>query len=178
MSVGNETEDKTGRYCIAQDINAVYVLSNDKLPWLKVMPLDLTTSLITSNYIYSLTSVDITGAGVGAHFTVTGSTADDFTVKLNGNDTDAEAFKTFYQYILKAPAEELYLENVSAEPYLTVSIKTADYADILEFVDIGNRRSVIVLNGRPSFSCRTSYAERLIENYKSYENGGEIIDTW
>lgn len=178
MVVGNETPDKTGRYCMAQDIDIIYILSNDLLPWVKVMPLDLTTTLITSNYVLSLTSLDITGSDVDAHFTMTGSTNDDFVVNLSGKSIDLQAFKSFYQFILKAPAEELYLDNSNNEPYLTVTIKSAANTDVLSFINTQNRRTIIKLNGRNSFSCKTAYVERLIENLHHLENGEDLINTW
>lgn len=178
LVLGNQIPDKTGRYGYAQDIDIIYVFNNESIPWATVMPLDITTLIITSNYIYGINTIDIVGSGTDAHFTMTGSEDADFAVKLNGNDVDKAAFKDFYQFILRAPAEQLYSGDVPAEPDLSITIKSATNTDILEFYNLENRRTAISLNGNVSFTCKTAYLERLIENYHLFEKGESLINTW
>ncbi|MCI5905690.1 MAG: DUF4340 domain-containing protein [Oscillospiraceae bacterium] len=183
MTVGNpvinEDGKQTGYYAYVDGIDVIYIFDTASLPWVTFMPLDITTSMITSNYIYGLTSMDITGTAVEAHFTMTGSSADDFVVKLSdGTEADLDAFKTFYQFILKAPAEQLCFDRVSGEPYIRIEITSGSNTDVLEFYTAENRRTVICLNGNPSFTCKTAYAERLAENVDSFLNGKDIILTW
>ncbi len=179
LTVGNETPDKSGRYCMAQDINVIYVFSYDMLPWVTVMPLDVTTTLITSNYIFDLTSIEINGMGLTNEvFTMTGSSNDDFVIKLGDKDVDKDKFKTFYQFILKAPAEELYFETPSAPATLTVKITNPDHTDVLSFYQLENRRTAVALNGKVSFSLKTAYVERLVENFNHLINNEDIITNW
>lgn len=173
----DENGVQAGYYAMAEGIDVIYMFDNGTLPWLDVMPLDLTTSMITCNYIFTVNAIDITGSAE-AHFTMTGSTNDDYAVKLNGSDVDTDSFKTFYQFILRAPAEQLYLEEPTGEPDLKIEIKTADGGDVLEFYPAESRRTIIKLNGVPSFSCKTAYLERLKENLKLFENGETIVENW
>lgn len=173
----NEEGVQAGYYAMAEGIDVIYMFENGTLPWLDTMPLDLTISMITSNYIFTVNAIDITGSAE-AHFTMTGSSNDDYAVKLNGNDVDKESFKTLYQFILSAPAEQLHLEEPSGEPDLTVEIKTESGSDVLEFYPAESRRTIIKLNGVPSFSCKTAYLERLKENIKLFENGEAIVENW
>ena len=179
LTVGNETPDKTGRYCMAQDLNVIYIFSYDVLPWVTVMPLDVTTTLITSNFIFDLTSLEINGSSiVNQKFTMTGSSNDDFIIKLGDKDIDKELFKTFYQFILKAPAEELYFETPTSEASLTINITSGDHTDVLAFYPLENRRSAVSLNGKVSFSLKTAYVERLIENFGHVTNNEDIVTSW
>lgn len=180
MIVGSQTPDKTGRYCYAQDIDIIYVFDNASLPWVTIMPLDITSTIITFNYVYSLKSLDVIGGDVSAHFTMSGTEDKDFAVQVNGNDIDKDLFKNFYQYILRAPAEELYLEDIitEQEPSLVITINAENNTDELRFISIENRRTVIVVNGKPSFTCKTSYVDRLFENLRLIENGEDIITSW
>ncbi|MBQ8827208.1 MAG: DUF4340 domain-containing protein [Oscillospiraceae bacterium] len=182
LTVGNSYNDENGVhagwYAVADGIDVIYKFADASLPWMSFMPLDITTSIITANYIYGVTSIDMTGPDADAHFTMTGSSNSDFAVKLNGNDVDAENFKLLYQFILKAPAEQLCMEDPEGEPMLTVDIKSATGDDILEFYPTENRRTVIRLNGVTSFTCKTAYAERLLENLHRFENGEELIESW
>ncbi len=174
----NEDGTQTGYYAMAEGIDVIYIFDEASLPWLSFMPLDITTSIITGNYIFGVTSMDMTGPDADAHFTMTGSSNDDYAVKLNGSDVDLEAFKTLYQFILMAPAEQLCFDEPEGEAMITVAIKSATGDDTLEFFPTENRRTIIRLNGVTSFTCKTAYAERLVENLHRFENGEEIISSW
>ena len=182
LTVGNSYKDENGThagwYARADGCDVIYKFADASLPWMSFMPLDITTSIITANYIYGVTSIDMTGPDADAHFTMTGSSNDDFAVKLNGNDVDKETFKHLYQFILKAPAEQLCFDDPEGEPLITVDIKSATGDDILEFYPTENRRTVIRLNGVTSFTCKTAYAERLVENLHRFENGEALIESW
>lgn len=177
LKIGNKAENG-GYYGMACDINMVYIFDESTLPWLTVMPLDITTTMITSHYIYGIDSISIKTDGVDTKFDIKGSGADDFAVESDGKELDADAFKTLYQFILRAPSEQLYFDEVSGTPAATIEILAEDGDDIIEFYNIGDRRTVIVLNGKPSFTCTTAYVERLAQNVQKYLNGEEIITSW
>ncbi|MDE6132464.1 MAG: DUF4340 domain-containing protein, partial [Oscillospiraceae bacterium] len=84
LTIGNECFDedgaKLGRYVYVDGAAIIYIFDESSLPWLKVTPLDICTTMFTSNYIYDVNSIDISG-DVSMSFTMTGG-ADDFAVKL------------------------------------------------------------------------------------------------
>lgn len=181
ITIGNDCYDedgqKIGRYVYVDGTAIIYVFAESSLPWLDVMPLKITTTMFTSNYIYNVRAVDFSG-GVNMSFTVTGSGSDDFAVKLDGSDTDAERFKTLYQFLLKAPSDELYFEETSAEPALTVSIRTDSGEDLIEFIPSEGRKTIIRLNGKVTYKCASAYVDRLMSNLELYKNGEDIISSW
>ncbi len=177
LVVGNELEVGGYYYAMAEDFDIIFIFDADDLPWVTIMPMDITMTLITSNYIYNVTKLTVETAGETYTFRLSGD-SDDFYVKYSGELIDADSFKTFYQYILKAPAEELYLEDTDAEPSVTVTIKTASGEDVIEFIPDEDRMTIIRLNGRVSFRCRTAYADRLAENLTNLLNGDDIISVW
>lgn len=177
LKIGNKAENG-GYYGMACDIDMVYIFDESTLPWLTVMPLDITTTMITSHYIYGIDSISIKTDDVDVKFDIKGSGADDFGVESDGKEMDADAFKTLYQFILRAPSEQLYFDEVSGTPDATIEIRAEDGDDSIEFYNIGDRRTVIVLNGKPSFSCATAYVERLAQNVQKYLNGEELITSW
>ena len=149
-------------------------------------PLDLTATMISGVYIFNLKGLDVITKDETLKFTMTGSTADDFTLALNGADADLDLFKKLYQFILRAPAEEIYFppetEDDSddlGEPDLKLDFKTTTGEDqTLEFYKSADRKTIIALNGNPQFMTRTTYLDRLLENIENYKNGKEIIGTW
>ena len=182
MKVGNKYIDaegnQTGYYCYVEGFDVVYVFNTESLPWVTVKPKDITTSLITTNYIYTVSAIDIKTTDSETHFTMTGDSKDNYAVKLDGKDMSADEFKTFYQFILKAPADDIYLEDTNAEPSLTVTITHKSGTDVIEFIPAGDRKSIVKLNGVTSFKCPTAYVERLASNLECVKNGENIISTW
>ena len=143
------------------------------------MPLDLTTTLVTSVYIYTIHTIDMEYEGNTLHFDLSGG-ADDFKVRCGGEDfTDTDRFKSFYQFILRAPAEELYLaDDGENEARVTLTIESDFGTNVIEFITSADRKSIIRLNGRTSFKCRTAYVDRLIDNVDNLFNGEKIITSW
>lgn len=181
ITIGNECYDedgtKLGRYVYADGAAIIYVFEESSLPWLNVSPLEITTTMFTSNYIYDVKSVEFSG-GADMSFTLSGSGADDFAVKLDGADADTEKFKTLYQFLLKAPSDELYFEETDAEPTVSVSIKTDSGEDLIEFIPSDGRKAIIRLNGKVTYKCASAYVDRLMSNLELYKNGGDIITSW
>lgn len=170
--------NKLGRYVIADGTNVIYIFDESLLPWLTFSPIHMLTTVFTSNYVFDLESLDITGQDVDMNFTMTGSSDKDFEVKLNGNVVDKDKFKTFYQFILRAPSDDFCFEETDAEPTVSINIKTASGGDLIEFIPWENRRSLIKLNGKITYSCASAYVDRLIKNIELYENGEDIVINW
>ncbi|MBQ5318693.1 MAG: DUF4340 domain-containing protein [Oscillospiraceae bacterium] len=181
LTIGNEIVDElgnNGRFVYVEGIDIIYVFKKSLLPWLTVKPLEITTTMFTSNYIYDVTSVDITTADSKLDFEITGSNADDFAVTLDGQTADPDAFKNLYQFILRAPSSDVYFEETTVEPVLTIDIRTADGNDLIEFIPSDNRQSIIRLNGKVTYKCASAYVDRFISNLELYKNGDDIVTNW
>ena len=177
--VYDENNKKTGYYCMADGVDIIYTLNTDNIPWAEVMPMDITMTMVTSNYIYSVTALDLDVEGSKTHVDVESDEDNNLTLTMDGTAyEDVAKFKTFYQYILRAPAEELYLEENNEPARITLTITTEYGEDVIEFITAENRMTVIRLNGRTSFRCRTSYVDRLAENIENLKNGNDIIESW
>lgn len=168
---------ESGYFGYAEGIDIIYIFDKSSLPWAYQMPLDIAMSMITSNYIYNVESIDIASSDKQVHFELSGD-SEDFKVSVDGKDIDPDSFKSFYQFILKTPGEELYIEPCDKPADLTVTIKTADKTDTLEFISSEDRLSIIKLNGDVSFRCRTAYVSRLEENLEHLLNGENLVETW
>lgn len=181
LLIGNSYTDeeggKSGYFGYAEGIDIIYAFERTSLPWAEIKPMDITMTMITSTYIYAIDTLEVTTAEGSTLFKLSGD-QDNFAVDCGDPDVTVDNFKSFYQYFLRAPAEELYLEETDAPADVTVTVKTELGTDVVEFVRSEDRMSVIRLNGVTSFRCRTAYADRLIENLGHLLNGEDIITTW
>ncbi|MGN1415343.1 MAG: DUF4340 domain-containing protein [Oscillospiraceae bacterium] len=174
----NDSGVPTGYYVMREGLDVVYILDTANVPWVSIQPLDITMTMITSTYIYSVESIEIAYDGRTETFEPNGD-KDDFVVKHNGEDADADLFKSLYQYILRAPAEEIYLGDIpDKEPDVSITIKNEYGEDKLDFYSDADRKSIIVLNGKANFKCRTAYVDRLIDNLGHYAAGEDIVTSW
>lgn len=171
--------EKLGRYVYVDGTDIIYIFEESSLPWLNFVPIRVVNALFTSNYVYDVEAMDITAEGREMHFTMTGNSVKDFVVKLNGSDVDDDAFRTLYQFILRAPSDEFWFEDNGAEPILTVNIRTYNGGgDLIEFLPSEGRRMLVRLNGKVTYKCASAYVDRLIKNLELYENGQEIVTNW
>ncbi len=168
---------ESGYFAYAEGIDVIYIFDKTDLPWVDIMPLDITMTMITSTYIYAIDTIDVETADGSAHFDLSGDSSD-FAVSCDRGDVDEDSFKSFYQFFLRAPAEEIYLEKNTEPADVTVTVKSSGGTDVVEFIKSDNRMSVIRLNGKTSFRCRSAYTDRLIENLELLLSGQPLIETW
>ncbi len=186
---GNNTTTPAYYYGYFEGKDTIYLFSAANLPWASFMPVDVLSTMMTSNYIYALDYVDVSITDAETehkyYFDVDAS-VDEATLSgtLNGNPFDAETFKILYQFMLKCPIDELCLEEPAEDAKLIARIdfRRADGdGDVLEFYDDTTNRVIIKLNGYTSFRQPKSYLDVLLDNIQIFENGGsgdDLQEVW
>ena len=107
--------------------------------------------------------------------------ADNASFSYDGKEVDAAKFKSFYQYLLSAYAEQIYLDDLTDDNKFIAGI-TYDHReegkenDAVEFYSSeSDRTCIIVVNGDVRYKVRQIYATRLLENLNALLTGGEIV---
>lgn len=178
---GEEIKTITGYYGMLSDKDAIYVFSPDDLPWLTVTPEGILYKLFLTPYIYYLDGVTIYDSDRKAYdFKIVGD-ADNASFSYDGKEIDAAKFKSFYQYLLSAYAEQIYLDDLTDDNKFIAGI-TYDHReegkenDAVEFYSSeSDRTCIIVVNGDVRYKVRQIYATRLLENLNALLTGGEIV---
>lgn len=178
---GEEIKTITGYYGMLSDKDAIYVFSPDDLPWLTVTPESILYKLFLTPYIYYLDGVTIYDSDRKAYdFKIVGD-ADNASFSYDGKEVDAAKFKSFYQYLLSAYAEQIYLDDLTDDNKFIAGI-TYDHReegkenDAVEFYSSeSDRTCIIVVNGDVRYKVRQIYATRLLENLNALLTGGEIV---
>lgn len=183
---GEPTATPAEYYCYFNGIDIIYTFAASEVPWASFMPIDILTSLMTGNYIYALDYIDVEYFDDPAlyHFDITGD-IDEQTVAgtVDGSAFDPETFKILYQYILKCPIDDVYMDEVDENALVArIEIHRADGdGDLLEFYDIGSNRVGIKFNGTVSFSQPRNYLNVLKKNIEDFKNGAgadELQEIW
>lgn len=169
----------TGYY---EGTDVLWKFSESSVPWVKMQPGDITSSLVFGSYIYDLKSMEVTAGGKTEKFEFTGNDADTYKVMLNGKDFDLERYKSFYQAVIKAPAEEICTSDegigeLRASFKLTYNNGNPD--ETIEFYAAEGNRVIIKKDGVTCFKCLASFVERsLLPNIAAVEGDADFITIW
>ncbi len=175
---GNETNEPAYFYGYFEGVDVIYTFAASEVPWATFMPIDILSSMMTSNYILKLDYMDIqvhNGEDIDYYFDVTGDVdTTELSATLNGNPVDTPSFQTLYQFILKCPIDALCFDEPAEDAKLLCFIefrRDDGGGDTLEFYDGGSNRVIIKLNGVTSFSQPKSYLDVLCSNLELFANG-------
>lgn len=162
--------------------NIVYGISNEKLTWAYVQPIDISSKILMDSYVWDIGSLKIEAAGKETmEFVGTGSSKKDYKVTKNGKDCDTERYRQFYAFLIKAYGEEFaFDEEPKGEPMLTVTYKEQKNGKgkTISFYDAGNTKSLIVIDGKPAFKCRKSFVEAVLSNIDIFDTDKDFATTW
>lgn len=106
--------------------NIVYGISNEKLTWAYVQPIDISSKILMDSYVWDIGSLKIEAAGKETmEFVGTGSSKKDYKVTKNGKDCDTERYRQFYAFLIKAYGEGnlLLMKSQRANRCLLLLIK-------------------------------------------------------
>ncbi|MBE6881060.1 MAG: DUF4340 domain-containing protein [Ruminococcaceae bacterium] len=179
---GKETKYVSGYYGMVTGKDVIYVFLPDSLPWLTIKPEDILYRLFLTPYIYYVDDVTVKDTdGKEYEFKIIGD-ADESKIEYNGEVVNRAKFKDFYQYLLSAYAEEIYIEDLTPDNKFVAGF-TYDYReddegeDKVEFYSSEQDRTcIIVVNGDVRYKVRQMYATRLLQNLEALLSGGEILD--
>lgn len=185
---GNETTEPALYYGYFKGIDCIFTFDVSEVPWTSFMPIDVLSSMMTSNYIYALDYIDIqlhNTEDVSYYFDLEGNIDEaTLTGTLGPNEMNIDDFKILYQFMLKCPIDALCLEDPAPDAKLLATVEFARASgggDTLEFYDAGNNRVIIKLNGTTSFSQPRSYLNVLESNLALFASGApadELQGVW
>lgn len=181
-SGGAEDTSSGGYIGYFEGIDILWHFSEDAVPWINMKPEDAMSSLVFGSYIYDLKSLDIESEGGNAKFSFSGTSADTYSVMLNGKDFDFDRYKAFYQALIKAPAEEICLTDEGTGKKLAsfeLKYNNGSPDELIEFYEADNNRVIIKKNGITSFRCRMAFVEKaLLPNIANIEGESDFVTNW
>lgn len=162
--------------------NIIYGISEEKLKWVYVQPIDISSKILMDSYVWDIGSLKVEVPGKETmEFVGTGSSKDDYKVTKNGKECDTERYRQFYAFLIKAYGEEFaFDEQPKGDPMLTVTYKEQknEKGKTISFYDAGNTKSLIVIDGKPAFKCRKSFVEAVLSNIDIFDTDKNFATTW
>lgn len=186
-------DDSEGKSCYAmfEGGNVIYVLDAEKAKWVTVQPIDVASRMFVASYVWNITDLSVKSGDVSYEFDITQIkepgedeklTADNFSVTLNGEDFDAERYRKFYSFLIKANGESFALgEDVPSGEPMAVLEYTDSYMNKtmkFEFYEKSALQALVVADGESKFNISKSYVETLIENAENLKSDTEFKTTW
>ena len=191
-SAGEDTDAVVSYYCCltgSAGRSCIYSITAASLPWASIKAEDVISSLMTTNYIYDLNSVDLKTPDEDMKFEITSSSStmeasEDESpevekVTLDGKELDVETFKAFYLYLMGCPTDEICFEEPTGESVMLITLDKKNGApDTMEFFKDSSRRYIVKLNGKPSYRIPSGWYDTFVKNIDAVKTGGDIQDTY
>ncbi|MBR1738827.1 MAG: DUF4340 domain-containing protein [Ruminococcus sp.] len=189
----NEVAELLGYYCTVEGIDGrdcVYLVSESNLPWVTFKIEDVITTIMLPNYLVDLDTIDIEANGEVSTFEITsngtskelnedGSAAAVTSVKYEGRELAVDNFKTFYQFVMTCPTDELCFDEPEGDYVVKVTEHQKDGGTMsIELYKDTARRYIVKLNGKASYRIPSTWADTLLEDLENVKVDGAIKDSY
>lgn len=172
---GQEIDEIAAYYCYVTGVegeDCIWQIDASSLLYATFMPGDV-ISLMTTNRIENVKSMKVTSGGTTHTFEIIADGEGQVTnVRNDGTELDVYNFKGLYQYLLSCPTDEIYFDEIEGDPELTIELElVSGEKDVVEYYRESARRSLVALNGRPSYRIESRWVDGFIENVALLEEG-------
>lgn len=170
----------TGYYGRSSTIpNIIYIFGADSLIWVSMDQTRYMSKLFLMPYIYDLDTVEYADENCGFTVKVEGDN-DNNTIYLDGEKTDGDKFRAFYQFLVGCRGEEFYTDDEKGELIASFTYSYRDSRDksAVKLYESDDRRVIININGQNVFKTKWNYGTRLLENAQAFLSGGDIVQTY
>lgn len=158
---------------------AIFKFSAESLIWTTMEVNTYMSKLFLMPYIYDLDTFSYKDKESEFVVRVEGG-AEENTIYLNGEETDAPKFREFYQYVVSCRGEELYTDEKRGELLAEYTFAYDDDREpnTVSLYSSDDRTVIIAVDGKNIFKTKWNYETRLEENAKAFLEGGEIIENY
>ena len=195
LLLSEQFADEDGdKYCygMLEGGKVIYTIKAEDARWVSVMPVDMASRMMVTSMVWNITEYSIScsnGDSVSFEITplrdditVTNASAEDYTVKKNGEECEFERFRALYGFLINGNGEDLaFGEPVpDNEPLMTLKYTDSYIKETvtMEFYEKSAMTALVVINGESKYTCSLSYVNTFIENVKRAETGEEYLTTW
>lgn len=185
--------DDDGKSCygMLKDGNVIFIIDAEDAKWVSVKPVDIASRIFIASYVWNITDLSLTCGKNEYDFDieridpdeeVDNLKAENFSVKLNGEDFDSERYRQFYSFLISAHAEDFALDEEipNGEPMASLKYTDSYMGETYEFdfYEKSSLQALITANGESKFTISKSYVETLIENAENLDSDTEFKTTW
>ena len=175
----------TGYYAMMDGVEGIYSIAKDSAPWYDFTVQNVMSRRPVSPYIYTVDTITVTTPDKEYVFSIEGD-SEEHSFSCNGQPCNDLGFRTLYQHLIASVGEELYFDEPTMGLAAKVEFKYREeyveiygtQADVLEYYNSDDRKSIIKVNGSTLFKVRQVYTDRLLSNIEALLTGGELETNW
>lgn len=167
-------------YVMRENIDVIYICSQDQLPWMEENEESLVSHTILAAYIKTLDQLRITAGDEQYQFQFENVGEEEECITCNGNETDGDSFRNFYYTLAGLSANQVlftdFPDTSSLEEAAMIIYQYQDGTeDVLTFYYEESRQIYVELNqGERGFLLQTSQMENMLDTLKRLAAGEEI----
>lgn len=178
-------------YAMMEGGNVIFIVTAEKAIWAELQPVDILSGMYISNYVWSISELDLKCGGEEYSFRISQIDPDaelespkvtDFRVTLNGAEIETERYRQLYSFILSSDAETFALDETIPGGEPMVDLEFYDwYRDErvkVEFYEYSAMSALVVINGESKFFTSKAYVKTLAENAAIVTTDQELKTTW
>ncbi len=171
-----------GYYGISNKVpGVIYLFSPDDLVWVTMEINTYMSKMFLVPYIYDVDNVHYHDDETDFTVKITGNNEEN-AMYMDGEEVDAERFRSFYQFLVSCRGEELYTDEERGDfiAEFTYTYEDEREPDTVSFyyAPDGERSIIIAINDVNVFTTKWNYQVRLRENAKAFLDGGDIVDNY
>ncbi|MCL2086728.1 MAG: DUF4340 domain-containing protein [Oscillospiraceae bacterium] len=170
LFIGEKTDE--GYYATSNTAPGVmFIVNEHNLPWVTSTIEDIIMGVALMPYIFDLSEFSVEADERVISITVVG---DELNEEFLYNDEvvlPPERAKELYRFMISAQAESVYTKATQGARLARFTYRYEDTTqpdDIVEFFRADDRGLIISINGKPSFRCRETYLDGLIQSMNDF----------
>lgn len=173
-------DDQTYIPLMLKGVHAIYKYADKDDAFYKYELKDLCTTLLFTEFIEKVDSIDINIGGKDHTFAITG-TGDELAGTLDGNKISEDNTRRLYAKIIAIPFEgQSDSEPTTTDPTATIKVSYRDASQndtTMEFYPMGDRKSYWVFNGRCDFYILNENLDNLQDAITQVLDGKDLPET-
>lgn len=182
VTVGDKTDDGY-YYVMADDLDVIYLVAADSMPWVEVTYNDVASTLL---FLQDITAIQSVMIGVGdevstfelTHDAEADTSNDMLTVTLNGAQKDTANFRNLYQVLMGVTRIDDAETTPSGRPAVVIQLNPIDDLDDVITANLyqtsGSRYTCVMADG-DVYAVSAGSVEALLKQLDNYLNGKDVL---
>lgn len=159
----------SGEYCAVRYDNEdwIYAVKASSLPWAHGNYYTFASIYPYAPQLKDVETITIVSGDRTHTIGVSGTSEEDYSLKVDGNDVSYDNFKNFYRILNHYYGTDPAVDVELGEKLMTITWESRNASEpdrVVNFYSVSGRRMAIEINGEIDFLCKTTYIDRVLSD--------------